>query len=219
MGVLAMFATPAPAGGVLVLDFVATDPGQPVVSSRWTIQPPWLRIDDGGDGYVLFDDRSRTIYSVVHDDRSILQLRPPGGEQPVVPFALDAKRAVDAGAPPVAGRVPVRMQYFAEGNDCGGAVVAQGFSGEAVAVALHYRQALAEQQSSMAIALPEAESPCTQAWSQFAPHWPWADGVPVIEWHADGAQRELARFDTDATVDARLFELPAGYTRLDLSGL
>lgn len=92
-----------------------------------------------------------------------------------------------------------------------------------VAALREYREVLAlEQQAALAFTPRDVQSPCDLANHVYAPARHLAHGFPVRLVEPRGRERrvtELTDYKTEFVADARLFELPASFPRMNLREL
>jgi hypothetical protein len=177
----------------------------------------FLRFDDGYDAsdFMLMDRDTRTIYSISHEDQSILMINahPEPGTMPAG-LVLTEERDVDAGAPDIAGKHPLFIRFLASGTVCYQAVVVPGLLQEVSAALAEYATALGNRQFSDMASVPgEMLTPCFLSRYVYAPARHLHDGLPVSEWDDAGYRRTLIDYREDEMVEAELFTLPEAYEK------
>ncbi|MGD8312778.1 MAG: hypothetical protein PVJ66_09290 [Gammaproteobacteria bacterium] len=185
---------------------------------RILVNRDFVRFDDGYDAsdYVLFDRRSRTIFSVAHAERSILVI----DHLPVVaPLPADIRLAVqrsrDDEAPAIGGRQPVHMQFMANDTICLEAVVVPGLLVDVSTALAEYADALGARQLKTLQSVPaEMQTACFLVRYVYLPGQQLRAGLPIREWDAAGYWRRLRDFRENEAVAAGLFELPRGYAEI-----
>jgi len=213
-------ATPARAtlDGILLL-YREREPGTESYPVRILVVPEYLRIDEGHDqdDYLLFDRAAGTIYSVNHESRTILYMKPaPVAEVKtgIPEVHLGIEHIADADAPAIAGRVPEILRFTANGETCLEAAVVPGLLQPAVAALMEYGRTLAgRQRADLEITPEEFRTPCYLSRYIVAPVRHLEKGLPVREWNSEGYWRELTDFHNDVKLDPSLFVLPQDYTR------
>lgn len=179
---------------------------------RYIVTPDFMRSDEGdaeGD-FVLFDRALRQIYSVVPQNRTVLNIDGEG-EVPKVPstLSIEVRRSVDQKAPRVAGKSPVTLELVADGDLCYTAAIVPGHLEEARGALQEFALALAIRQSRTLAATPkEYQTPCFLARYLYASDFYLSQGIPLVDWSEDGQRRELFDYQDGVELDEGLFELP-----------
>jgi hypothetical protein len=206
----------APAPTALTLSFVESgaDGEQPV---RMLVTGEYLRIDDAdtASGFILFDRRAATVYSINHSDRTVLVVR-------AAPVTLVApKRFQNTVArsaeqlPPVDGRPVTHYRLLTNGERCADVYAADGLLPGAVAALREYHQATAAAQAEGQARMPAAfQSPCDLAEYVFLPARHLDYGFPVRQVNRAGVTRQLVDFKTSVPSEAKLFEVPKDYRQI-----
>ena len=183
---------------------------------RYLVTEDFMRSDEGSGegGYALFNRKTRQVYSVVPEDRTVLRIDGQG-QVPDIPRHLEVqiKQRVDAKTPRVAGKVPVTVELIASGELCYSAVVVPGFPGPARAAFQEFARSLAVQQMRTLANTPEQyQTPCFLSRYLYAADFQMQQGIPLLEWNDQGERRELIDYQIGVELDEHLFELPEGYT-------
>jgi hypothetical protein len=202
---------------VSVLSYDEREAGTDVYQVRVLVSPGFVRLDDGyaTSDFVLLDRRSSTVFSVNHEDRSILVIEnQPNDAMPHADIVLTETRTPDNEAPAIAGKQPVHVQYLANGTLCYQAITVASVMDEAVAGMAEYAELLAERQLNNLQSVPESmQTPCFLSRYVYAPARQYSAGLPVQEWDDSGYFRTLTDFSEAEAVPAALFELPESYER------
>lgn len=210
-----------PAPTALSLSFVESGPDgeRPV---RMLVTRDHLRIEDGdaAGGYILFDRRAATVYSVSHGDRTVLAIRSgPVTLTPPARFQNTVARDPEP-LPAVAGKAVVHYQLLTNGERCADVYAADGLLPEAVAALREYHQALAAVQAAGQAGMPaELQSACDLAEFVFLPARHLEYGFPVRQVNRAGVTRQLVDYRSDAAVVKGSFDPPAGYREIVPGGI
>ena len=203
--------------GVAILSYDEREAGTDIYPVRVFVSREFVRLDDGyaTSDFVLLNRQSKTVFSVNHEERSILGIEnQPGNVAPPPDLALTEIRTPDTKAPRIAGKQPVHINYLANGEICYQAVTVPDVMGAAVAGMAEYATVLAERQLNNMGSVPESmRTPCFLSRYVYAPARHYRDGLPVQEWDEDGFFTTLTDFSENETVPAVLFELPDEYER------
>ena len=200
---------------VSIISYIEQETGVDPYPVRILANSDYVRLDDGYDesDYVLFDRRSRTLFSVSHEGHSVLEIRnhPFSGSLPT-DITLTEASVVDNEAPTIAGKHPLHFKYLANGTPCYQTVSVSGLLEEAVAGMSEFDRALGERQLDNMQSVPEAmQTPCFLSRYVYAPARHYTHGLPVQLWDESGFYRSLTDFQAGETVKQALFEVPGDY--------
>jgi hypothetical protein len=202
------------------LTFTETEPGIAPYTTRVLVTKDFIRFDDGYDGsdYVLYDRRVRSIYSVAHGNRMILQIL---HHEMLLPqpedMQIEVERTELEDAPRVAERPPVRIVYSVDGKSCEQAIVVPGLLPEVAAALREYEQTLAGQSySTLENTPPELRSPCFLASNLFIAGEYLASGLPLQFSNYRGEQKLLKDYQQDVDMPSSLFDLNDEYSVMSL---
>jgi hypothetical protein len=205
-----------------VLRFDVQEPGSDPYPARYTITDRFLRIDDAdpGSGFILFDRGRHTVYSVSHDERTILELAPVAhGKAAPRSYRQTTVRREDAQAPLVGGRKPLHLQFRANGDTCYDVISVPGLLAPATAALQEYAVLSGHRQQVRLDTLPaDIRTPCYLLRYAYGSGLPYQQGLPIREWAPDGYRRTLLDYRENVPVAASLFKLPADYDVLRLGG-
>jgi hypothetical protein len=220
ISLLALLAWPAVGAEIqaALLIYQVESPDEPTYFNRLLVTPDFLRLDRGAQdsGYILFNRQQGVIYSVNHEDRSILVIDPPPlsevleAEAPKI--ALQTMEPVDA--PMVGGVKPGHWVLNVDGTVCRKAFVLPGLMPKAVSAYGEYLRVLARQQALALPAIPvKYQSACDNAVHVYASDKLLQQGLPLNVWGEGGYRESLVDFREAFTVSESDFSLPEGYAR------
>jgi hypothetical protein len=182
---------------------------------RILVSKHYLRFDDNYDAsdFLLLDRRTHTLFSVSHEERSILVIEgKPGKTSLPSNIDLTEERSEDDDAPTIGGHAPLHVRFMANNELCYEAIVVPGLM-EMVAEALtEYAALLGLRQLDSLESFPEAmQTPCFLSRYIYRPARHYREGLPVREWDSEGYLRTLMDFGKKHSVSPGLFVLPDGY--------
>jgi hypothetical protein len=200
---------------VTLLNYQEQEAGVEPYPLRVLVNDDFLRFDDGYDAsdFMLMDRDTQTIYSVSHEDQSILIISDyPAVDALPAEIELTEARDADTAAPEIAGKQPLFFRFLANGTVCYHAVVVPGLLKQARAALAEYATALGNRQfSDMASVPEEMQTPCFLSRYVYTPARHLHHGLPISEWDEVGYRRTLVDFREGEKVAAGLFTLPDGY--------
>jgi hypothetical protein len=209
--------TPA---NVSIVTYMEREAGTDTYPVRILVSPDYVRYDDGYDesDYALLDRRSRTLYSIAHENASVLVIENhPVSDPRPADLSLTEERTEDNDAPAIAGKQPAHVKYLANGTPCYQAVSVAGLMDEAVAGMAEYATALGERQLHNMQSVPEAmQTPCFLSRYVYASARHYSHGLPVQLWDESGYYSTLTDFSAHETVPAALFDIPDDYESIQL---
>ncbi|HEY0720196.1 MAG TPA: hypothetical protein VGE50_02970 [Gammaproteobacteria bacterium] len=198
-----------------VLYYRVSEPGIEPYLSRWLITPNFLRIDEGdeADNYLLFDRRKRTIYSVVHGDRTVLDIPYRAVERKPSKLLPQESRAIhDDKMPGISGQPAIYRELYVGKSLCYSVISVEQLLPDAVQAMRDYRTVLAGEQAKTLDNTPlELQDPCDLTLHIFSPLWLLEKGLPIQEWSPQGKASALLNYKIDEMVSSELFALPKEY--------
>ena len=206
-----------------VLRFIELEGGVTPVNTRMLVSAEMLRIDDGeqSDGYILFDRRTRTIYSVSHASRSVFVVKPKSVTLTAPSPFVHRVVAESSKLPAIAGHPIVQAVHITNGKVCAEVFAAKGLLPDAVAALRAYAEAQAGEQAESEVAKPaDLQSDCDLAEHVFTPGRHLDHGFPVrLNRPASGHTRQLGDYREGVPVSPSQFEVPAAYRKFQRSDM
>ena len=198
-----------------VLWYLEQEPGIDPYRVRYIVTKDFLRTDEGLDNedFLLFDRQKNVIYSVLPEDRRVLQINGDGDIAAVPPeLTVQIKKSVDAKTPKVGGQVPVKLELLAGNSLCQSAMVAPGFIDDERRAFQEFSRAVAVQQARTVNNTPsELRTPCFLAHYLHVNDFHLAEGMLLAEWSPDGKRRELVGVEEHVAVPVSLFVVPEDF--------
>ena len=201
-----------------ILWYLEQEPGIDPYRVRYIVTKDFLRSDEGLDNedFLLFDRQKDVIYSVLPEDRSVLQIKGDGDIAAAPPeLTVQIKKSIDARAPKVGGQVPVTLELLAGDSLCQSAMVVPGYIDDERRAFREFSRAVAVQQArTLNNTPPELRTPCFLAYYLHLNDFHLAEGMLLAEWSPDGERRELVGVEEHVAVPASLFVVPDDYAVL-----
>ena len=188
--------------------------------TRFIANERFLRIDEGNDksGYVLYDREDRTIYSVVHENRTIMTVtsKPVLGKLPKE-LKVKTSKNVDKKMPKIGGQQPIHLVNQVNGKTCVNYVLVPHTLPQVVKAVMEYRSVLAGQHWLNLDKTPkDMRDPCHTAFNIFNNSNYLKIGLVVREWRKQ-KKRQLIDLKQHVAVKEALFKLPKQYRRFKTS--
>ncbi len=197
----------------LILNYEEVEEEVGILPMRYLITDSYLRIDAGvaESDYVLFDADANVVYSVNHEDRTILNIPYKKWKQPALEFSYTEVTEKQADAPQIDGRSVYEYKLDAGDETCTHAFVVKGVFATQMKVFHAYQQVLSGQQVSALPNTPdEFHTPCFLLDQVYQQGNYYLQGLPVQVTHSRGYARYLKNYKQQA-VDDVLFDLPEDY--------
>lgn len=197
----------------LSLVYEEAEEGAGIQAVRYLINDQYIRIDNGEPeaSYILFNVKSKTIYSVNHDDQTILKISNHPWSSPQFDFAV--KQAIQQvnDAPDIDGRKVFQYQKIAANEICTSAFVVKGFYLREMKLMHQYQQVLSGQQVKSLSNMPvDMQTPCLLLDQIYHEGNYYLQGLPVQITFSRGYTKLLKSYQ-QVLIDEALFVLPADY--------
>lgn len=180
---------------------------------RYLVIEDFMRIDNGqaDDDFILFDAIKQVIYSINHDDQTILTIKSTPWKMPDFEFRRNQVTDKLEDGPKLFGKTVSNYRLFANQNLCTEIQLVPGIHPQSRAMFRDYQQVLSGQQVQSLFNTPkEMRSPCFLLDQVFNLGDYFDQGLPVQEWHSRGYARILKDVQS-LKVDEKLFSLPEKY--------
>lgn len=195
--------------------------GTGVYQIKYTVTERYLRIDHADDqgGYIVYDDGLRKIYSVVHQDRSVLVIPEYVYQKPDLAALVDVVYVDVADAPAISGKTVYAYRVTVADKSkeiCMDIMLAEGLLPDVSRLFIAYQKILTGQQSRLLKTVPEEyRSTCFLYDQVFNEGDYYKKGLPIREWHSNGKSRLLTSYKK-IQVDASLFQYEPDYEKYSL---
>jgi len=186
---------------------------------RMLITSNYLRMDEGSmsDNFLLYDRKSRDIFSITHPNRRIMKIPYRKGlsqNTDTINFGQHEMRT--EGMPEFGGRQPRHMAFSANEKTCYEVIAVSGVLDDAVDAIRGYLLTLAGEQITNLNKTPvEFRTDCLLSNLIYQPVKHLDYGFPLREWDYKGYVRELVSYDNQS-VETALFTLNPDYQMFQL---
>ena len=191
---------------------------------KFTVNDSFLRIDQAGDtsGYVIYDDNKQVIYSVSHQDESVLVIPKYEYKKPDLSKTVNIEYYILPDAPKIAGQSTYNFRVTSSDNSkdkCMDILLAEGLLTDVAAIFSSYQRLLTGQQSRLLNATPvEYQNNCFLSDQVYNEGDYYQKGLPIQEWHSNGKTRLLLSYKK-VKVGAEIFQPEESYQKYSLDGL
>lgn len=196
---------------VLFYDEVEQDAGSQTM--RYIVNKQYLRIDNGDDNadFILFNVKAKTIYSINHEDRTILKIENHPWQQPEFNFKVITSEKAMLGAPMIANKQVYSYQVFADKTACTRVSLVKELYAEDMEILYQYQQVLSGQQVATLKNTPEElHTSCFLIDQIYHSGNYYKVGLPVHISFSRGYEKFLKDFK-ESKFDKKLFMKPEAY--------
>ncbi len=200
---------------VLMLKFQEGEPDVDTYITRMLVADDYLRMDDVGDqdDFTLFDRKQKIIYSVTHENKSILVISnlPVKGTW-VDELKLEERSYEDPNAPLISGKRPRQIELLVNGKVCKQLMAVPGLHEPAIKALIEFRQVLASEHIQNLGKTPvEMQDSCFLGYEVRNPDKALQFGFPIQQQDHMGKTRLLLDYNSGFSVNPAVFKLPQGY--------
>ena len=200
----------------LVLIYDEEEVGAGVQTMRYIINENYLRIDnDNADNdFILFDRNKKTIFSVNHEDKTILKISHKPWQSPEYDFLVSIKEVELADAPKVFGKQVYSYQVKAKDTACTTVLLVKDMHMNRLQVLYEFQNIMSGQQVATLDNTPkEYQTPCFLVDQVFHKADYLKIGLPIqISYSRDYSK--FLKAINESEIDSVLFFLPKNYEEI-----
>ena len=196
----------------LFYDEVEEDAG--IQQMRYLINSQYVRIDNGTEksDFILFNVKTKTVYSVNHQDQTILKIKNNQWQLPEFAFTVTREEQLVKDAPEIFNKPVYRYQVKAGEQLCTQVFLIKDVFSENMKILHQYQQVISGQQVAMLNNTPvDMQTPCFLVDQVYHKGEYYKSGLPVQITYDRGYAKLLNDF-SEAEFAQALFVLPVGYT-------
>lgn len=212
---LAIILTPAYADPLksLVLYYDEAEAGVGVQTMRYIINDKFMRIDGGQveQDFILFDRQKKTVYSINHEDQTILKIINKPWNIPEFSFEVNTKITELTDAPRVFDQPVYDYSVTADKEVCTRVMLVKNMYMNELAVLHEYQTIMSGQQVATLGNTPEElQTPCFLVDQVFHKADYFKLGLPIQLTYSRDYSKQLKTIKPES-FDRGLFSLPQGY--------
>jgi hypothetical protein len=211
---------------VYQLSYIEREPGTDEYEVTMLVSDRYIRIDETGEdsGYIIYDDKDKTIYSVAHNDRSILVIRQHEFSEKDSPVKAEVEYLQLSDAPGVDGKDIYNYRVYvsggkdkeAEDETCTELQLVEDILPEVRKILQNYQKVLSGQQVKLADnQLSEFQTSCFYADIVYNSGAYYEKGMPIQEWHSNERSRMLTSYNK-ISIDPAKFRIPESYRQFSV---
>lgn len=180
---------------------------------RYLINDKFLRVDNGkaASDFILFNVNNKNIYSVNHDDKTILKISHQAWKVPTFEFSVSRRHELMQAAPEINNKPVFNYQVKAGDKVCTDVFLIKNMFMNELKIIRDYQQTLSSQQVLTLKNTPkEFHNPCFLLDQVYHLGDYYLLGLPVQITYSRGYAKYLKHYEK-INVDETLFVLPEGY--------
>jgi len=209
---------------VYKLSYIEREPGTDEYEVTMLVSDRYIRIDEAGEdsGFIIYDDKDKTIYSLSHHDQSILVIKEhefSDGDSPVKPVVEYLELA---DAPMVSGknifnyRVYVKAEKESQEETCLEVQLIEDLMPDVRKILRNYQKVVSGQQVKMVNnEITEMQTACFYVDQIYNTGAYYEKGLPVQEWHSNERSKILTSYKK-VSVDSDKFKFPEDYRQFSI---
>jgi len=203
------------------LTYKEQEAGTDPYKTQYIVTDKFLRINDLSepDGFILYNDKTRTIYSVSMFDHRTLVMKNSKYKKIDMDKLVETSYSPLKDAPKVSGHKMYRYRVNVKGQKqrvCADIQLASKLLPQVTKILQRYKEVLAANQVSELHKTPDKfKTPCFIADQVYDAGTYYSKGLPVLEWHSNNARKTLLNFEK-VKVNPELFVTPKGYEEFSL---
>ncbi len=211
---------------VYQLTYIEREPGTDEYEVSMLVSDRYIRIDEVGEdsGFIIYDDEKKVIYSVGHQDRSILVIKQHKFSEKNSPVKANVEYLKLADAPMVSGKNIYNYRVFVntgagvvdKEDTCTEMQLVEGLLPEVRGILQNYQKVVSGQQVKMTDnKITEMQSSCFYVDQIYNSGAYYEKGLPIQEWHSNEHSKMLTTYNK-ISVDSEKFRIPENYRQFSI---
>lgn len=217
---------------VYKLSYIEREPGTDEYEVTMLISSRYIRVDEEGEssGFIVYDDKDKVIYSVSHDDQSVLVIKEHVFSAADLPVKPKIEYLPLADAPMVSGKAVFNYRVYISENNSEGESDGQSESEETClevqlvenllpevrTILQNYQKVVSGQQVKLVDnKITELQTACYYIDQIYNTGAYYEKGLPVQEWHSNERSKILTGY-SKVSVASNKFKIPENYRRFSI---
>jgi hypothetical protein len=207
---------------VYELQYVEREPGVDDYNVTMLVSDRYIRLDEQGEssGFIIYDDETKTIFSVSHHDKSILVINEFAFSETDMPVEVEVEYLQLADAPKVSGKYIYNYRVFTKEKNveetCMEIQLVENLLPDVAQIMKNYQMVISGQQVKMTDnKLTEMQTACFFADQIYNMGLYYDKGFPIQEWHSNERSRILSSYKK-ADVSLDTFMIPDDYNQFSI---
>lgn len=211
---------------VYQLAYIEREPGTDEYEVTMLVSERYIRIDETGEesGFIIYDDKEKVIYSVAHQDRSILVIKQHEFSEGASPVKADVEYLQLADAPSVSGKNIYNYRVFVKSGTgvvddeetCTEMQLVEDLLPEVRKILQNYQKVVSGQQVKMVDnKITEMQTSCFYVDQIYNSGAYYEKGLPIQEWHSNDRSKMLTTYNK-ISVGTDKFKIPENYRKFSI---
>lgn len=211
---------------VYQLSYIEREPGTDEYEVTMLVSDRYIRIDEVGEesGYIVYDDKAKVIYSVAHQDKSVLVIKKHKFSEKNSPAKAKVEYLQLADAPQVSGKDIYNYRVFVnsgtgkntEEETCTEIQLVEDLLPKVRGILQNYQKVVSGQQVKMTDnKITEIQTACFYADQIYNTGAYYKKGLPIQEWHSNDRSKILTTYDK-IKIDPAKFKVPKSYRQFSV---
>jgi len=204
------------------LQYVEREPGVDDYEVNMLVTDRYIRIDEVGEtsGFIIYDDKKKSIYSVSHHDQSILVINEYEFADTDLPVKYEVEYLQLADAPKVAGSNIFNYRVFTGKEDkeetCMEIQLVENLLPEVSRLLRNYQVIISGQQVKMSDnKVSDMQTACFFIDQIYNKGQYYDKGLPIQEWHSNERSKILSSYKK-VEVNSNKFIIPEDYKQFSI---
>ena len=215
---------------VYKLSYLEREPETDEYEVTMLVSSRYIRVDEEGDntGFIVYDDKDKIIYSVSHDDQSVLVIKQHVFSTADFPVKPTIEYLPLDDAPMVSGKNVFNYRVYINDNNseakidneseetCLEVQLVENLLPEVRDILQNYQKVISGQQVKMADnKVTELQTACYYIDQVYDTGAYFEKGLPIQEWHSNEHSKILTGY-SKVSVDSDKFKIPQGYRQFSI---
>ncbi|MCG6938546.1 MAG: hypothetical protein LJE83_10325 [Gammaproteobacteria bacterium] len=207
---------------VYLLSYIQREPGQDEYEVSMLVSDRYIRIDEPGEdsGFIVYDDKAKTIYSVSHADKSVFVIKQHDFSEKDSPVKSEVEYLQLDDAPAVSGNNVFNYRVFTgEGESeetCLEIQLVENLLPDVSKILQNYQSVVAGQQVKLTDnKITELQPQCYFVDQVYNKAKYYEKGLPIQEWHSNESSRILSSYKK-VKINKDKFKVPEKYRRFEV---
>ncbi len=207
---------------VYQLSYIEREPGIDDYEITMLVSERYIRVDQAGEanGFIVYDDKDKVIYSVSHQDESVLVIKEQAFSEDKMPVKYQTEYLELADAPTVSGNVIFNYRvYTGEGDSeetCMEIQLVEKLLPEVSKLLHNYQKVISGQQVKMTDnKISDMQTACYFVDQIYNSGAYYEKGLPIQEWHSNERFKILSSYKK-INVNPGKFMVPEKYRQFSV---
>ena len=206
---------------VYQLEYLEREQGVDEYETVMLVSDRFIRVDQTGeaDGYIIYDDSKKVIYSVSHADKSVLVIKQQAFSEADSPVKKQVEYLQLADAPKISDHTVFNYRVHVAGDDeetCTEVQLAENLLPEVTGMLKNYQLVVSGQQARMTDnKITDMQTACYYIDQIYNTGAYYDKALPIQEWHSNESSKILTSYK-EISVSSDKFTIPENYRQFSI---